>query len=216
MKPEISTRNYDKIDFQKFVDEFKGESDRAAVILGAAKLDLLLYQVLQQYLIPTTSSKDELLDGDSPIGTFSAKILMTHRLGLINDEFARALQFIRKIRNSFAHEVAGCTLESGAHRDRVKELVAQMRHKKAFLHVRELYFEGKDDPSTNFRTALAFLVARLDVLLSHIESRDSLNSIAIFGQSTLAMGEIENPLKRSKKAEDKNKPNSQDPQSKQN
>jgi hypothetical protein len=76
------TRSFDQADFKKFVDEFKGESDRAAVILGAAKLDLLLYQIIQQYLLPITGSKDELLDGDSPLGTFSAKILLANRLGL--------------------------------------------------------------------------------------------------------------------------------------
>lgn len=192
-------RTFDEADFIKFVDEFKGESDRAAVILGAAKIDLLLYQILQQYLAPITGGKDELLDGDSPLGTFSAKILLVNRLGLVNDEFTRALQFVRKIRNSFAHEVAGCTLDSGAHRDRVKELVAQLKHKNAFIKIRASKFEDKDEPSTNFRTALAFLVARLDVLLSHIDPVDCYKALSIFSKSALAMGETANP-RSSKKA----------------
>lgn len=49
--------------FREFVTEFSGESDRAAVILGAAKLDYLLYQILQKYLIPNASGRDELLEG---------------------------------------------------------------------------------------------------------------------------------------------------------
>lgn len=183
------------------MDEFKGESDRAAVILGAAKLDLLLYQILQQHFVPSTGSKDELLDGDSPLGTFSAKIQISHRLGLIDDEFARALQFVRKIRNSFAHEVAGCTLDSGAHRDRVKELVAQLKHKIAFVEIRKSRFEDKDEPSINFRTALAFLVARLDVLLNHIETVDNSQAIPILSKKALALGEAPNP--RSEQAKSK-------------
>lgn len=182
------------------MDEFRGESDRAAVILGAAKLDLLLYQVLQQHLAPSTGSKDELLDGDSPLGTFSAKIMLASRLGLIDAEFTRSLQFVRKIRNSFAHEVSGCTLDSGAHRDRVKELVAQLKYKNAFVSIRTSKFEDKDAPSTNFRTALAFLVARLEVLLNHIEPVSTSKAISIFTKSALAMGEVPNPLAKAKPA----------------
>lgn len=193
-----TTRSFDHKDFEKFVDEFKEESDRAAVILGAAKLDLLLYQVLQQYLAPSTGSKDELLDGDSPLGTFSAKILLTNRLGLIDNEFTRSLQLVRKIRNSFAHEVSGCTLNSGAHRDRVKELVAPLKHKNAFIVIRQHKFDGKDEPSENFRTALAFLVARLDVLLNHVETVDCSKALKIFNKSALSLGEVENPRQRSK------------------
>src|SRR5688572_21694479 len=89
-------------ELREFIDEFKSESDRAAVILGAAKLDLLLYQLIQGVLVPSTSKVDELLDGDSPLGTFSSRITIAHRLKLIDDNFCRALNLIRKIRNSFA------------------------------------------------------------------------------------------------------------------
>ena len=105
--------------FSQFVEEFRDESDRAAVVLGAAKLDLVLYQILQAYLLPTTTGKDELLDGDSPLGTFSSKINISYRLGLLASSFARALHLVRKIRNAFAHDVSGCSLTTGAHSDRV-------------------------------------------------------------------------------------------------
>lgn len=192
------TRGLNFEEFAKFVEEFKSESDRAAVILGAAKLDLLLYQVLQQFFAPTTGAKDELLDGDAPLGTFSAKITLANRLGLIDNEFTRSLQFVRRIRNAFAHEVSGCSLNSGAHRDRVKELVAQLKHKKAFVAIRESYFGGNDEPSENFRTALAVLVARLDVLLGHIETIDCSHAMPILSKSMLAMGEVENSMRRPK------------------
>ena len=152
-----------------------------------------MYQILQQFLLPTTGSKDELLDGDSPLGTFSSKILLANRLGLINDEFTRALQFVRKIRNSFAHEVTGCTLDNGAHRDRVRELVAQLKHKNAFIKLREIIFEDKDEPSINFRTALTYLVARLDSLLSQVEVIECSNTLSIFSKEALALGETDNP-----------------------
>lgn len=193
-----SARSIDIEEFIKFVDEFKGESDRAVVILGAAKLDLLLCQILQQYMAPSTGSKDELLDGDSPLGTFSAKILIANRLGLIDNEFTRALQLIRKIRNSFAHEISGCTLDSGSHRDRVKELVAQLKHKNAFIFLRGKKFGGKDEPSGNFRTVLALLVVRLEMLLNRIETVNCSGALCIFSKSQLAMGEVENLKEESK------------------
>ena len=35
-----------------FINEFKAESDRAAVILGVAKLDVLLYQLIAKVMLP--------------------------------------------------------------------------------------------------------------------------------------------------------------------
>jgi hypothetical protein len=63
-----------------FLIEYRKESDRAAVIVGAAALDNLLHQILQAFLRPNTGARDELLDGDSPLGTFSARIMVSHCL----------------------------------------------------------------------------------------------------------------------------------------
>src|SRR5207245_1162083 len=68
--------------FYRFAEEFAAESDRAAVILGAAKLDVWLLQILQARLLPCSSGRDELLEGDFPLGTFSARINMCYRLGI--------------------------------------------------------------------------------------------------------------------------------------
>jgi hypothetical protein len=70
--------------YKTFVEEFRSESDRAAVILGVAKLDVVMYQIIQQALLPSASSNDELLDGDTPLSTFSAKINFLYRLGIID------------------------------------------------------------------------------------------------------------------------------------
>lgn len=148
--------------FKKSIDEFKNESDRAAVILGAAKLDVLLYQLLQAALRPCTGRNDELLDGDSPLATFSARITLTHRLGLIDDEFCRALHLIRKVRNSFAHELSGISLESGAHRDRIRELVAPLKKHESFEYLLDRYFGDRAGPAGEFRTAVALASLRLE------------------------------------------------------
>ena len=116
--------------FGAFIAEFKNESDRAAVILGAAKIDVMLYQLLQNTLRPSTAKNDELLDGDSPLATFSARISLCHRLGLIDDNFCRALHMIRKIETLLLMKSAA-SASTPAH-DRIRELVGPLRGNRAF------------------------------------------------------------------------------------
>lgn len=161
-KSRTQTQTENMNAFRRFIDEFKNESDRAAVILGAAKLDLLLYQLLQATLCPSTARADELLDGDSPLATFSARIGLCHRLGLIDDNFCRALHLIRRIRNSFAHELSGISLDGGAHRDRIRELVSPFRNNDGYVYLLETFFGEKAGPADQFRTAVALVALRLE------------------------------------------------------
>jgi len=114
-------------EFRAFVKDLIGESDRAAVILGAAKIDTQLYQILQKVLVPCASGKDELLDGDSPLSSFYSRINMVYRLGLIDSQFAWTLHLVRRLRNAFAHELAGVNLVTGPQRDRIRELAAPLK-----------------------------------------------------------------------------------------
>ena len=155
--------------YVEFMEEFKEESDRAAVILGAAKLDLLLYQILIKILVPNVGSNDELFDGESPLSTFSAKIHLCYRMGLIDSALTRSLHLIRKIRNNFAHEVTGCKLDSGSHRDRVKILVTPFKKIDKFKEGMKTIFGDKTNPSVDFRMALAWIVLGLEILLANTE-----------------------------------------------
>ena len=106
-----------------FEREFDKESDRAAVILTASIFDNSLTELLKTHLTPNASSTDDIFDGaNSPLSTFSAKISISHRLGLISSRFSRDLHLLRKIRNEFAHNVHGCAFEDSRVRSRVLEL----------------------------------------------------------------------------------------------
>lgn len=171
-------RSLDWGSFEEFVTEFRDESDRASVILGAAKLDLVMYQILREYLISAPGSSDELLDGDGPLGTFSAKINLLYRLGLIDAQFTRALHMIRRIRNAFAHEVKGCSLDSGSHCDRIKELIAPLKHLPFFTEFRRHFFGEKVGASIDFRVCLAIMVGRLEALFENTSPLPNASTLA--------------------------------------
>lgn len=71
---------------------------------------------------------------------FSSKINFVYRFGLIDSDLARALHLVRRIRNSFAHEVSGCSLTSGAHSDRVRELARPLKILPFYSKFTEAFF----------------------------------------------------------------------------
>jgi len=100
-----------------------GKSDRALVIVGAANIDDALREMLVSFLAESPVEIDELLDGDSPLSTFSARTRLAYRLRLIDATLVRACNLIRKMRNAFAHEAEAPSLESGPQKQRVAELL---------------------------------------------------------------------------------------------
>lgn len=151
------------------VEEFKKESDRACVILSAAKIDAQLYLLLSKTLKPALGSQDELLDGDSPLGTLSSKISIAYRLGLIDSQFAKSLHLIRRIRNAFAHEFKSMSLATGGHADRIRELVVHFKDYVDYHEFKEAYF-GKDiGLDKDFKFIVALAIIRLDTAIHYAE-----------------------------------------------
>ena len=151
----------------ELISELLHESDRTSVILGAAKIDILLYQLLIKFLLPNPTSRDDLFDGDSPLSTLSSKINLCFRLGLIDSGTSKALHLIRKIRNSFAHEISGCQLDVVPHKDRVKELVSPYENEPTFIKMKSISEEkGKRGPSADFRILISLLILFLQEQLN--------------------------------------------------
>lgn len=117
--------------FNFLLEQFKKESDRAAVILVASIIDENLLILLKSYFVPIPNAEDSLFDmATSPLSTFSAKIDTTYRVGLISGKFARDLHIVRKIRNAFAHDIYGCSFENGSIKSRINELNNSMPYTK--------------------------------------------------------------------------------------
>lgn len=87
-------------DLNAFSGPFRSESDRACAILGAALLDARLESLYNRRF---QFSKDELLSGNGPLSTFSARIRLAHALAWISDDVQYDLNIIRSVRNDFAH-----------------------------------------------------------------------------------------------------------------
>ena len=85
----------------------KSSSDRSCVIVAAAYIDELLGYLFRNFLYPPFSEKEDkdLFSGYGPLSSFSSKILLSYRLGLISNYEYKTLQIIRKIRNMFAHDI---------------------------------------------------------------------------------------------------------------
>jgi hypothetical protein len=158
-----------KEDFEEFIKEFGSESDRAAVILGAAKIDQLLHELLERYLLPSPVSEDTLFSNNGPLGTFSAKVDLAYRLGLIDAQFSKSIHLIRRIRNSFAHEVYGAKLSSGTHKDRVRSLAAPFQSHENFSTLKKHYFNDIDEPRADFSTALGMMIITLEKGVYYVE-----------------------------------------------
>jgi hypothetical protein len=158
--------------FEAFYEEFVSDSDRAAVILGAAKIDDILGRILSAHLVlPFDEKSDELLSTNGPLGTMSARIDMVFRLGLISKEFRRSLHLIRKIRNTFAHDLEGCSFETASIRSQTNELFAPYDGRlftKRFMR----RFGSLDSHPIRFRTVLAIHMHRLNMICEIIKRID--------------------------------------------
>lgn len=89
-----------QFDLNAFSGPFRGESDRACAVLGAALLDSRLESLYDRRL---RNSKEELLSSNGPLGAFSARIRLASALAWIAEEVVFDLHQIRSIRNEFAH-----------------------------------------------------------------------------------------------------------------
>lgn len=105
-----------------FLTGLANEGQRALVIGGAARIDVAVERLLKAVTLPCPGGNDNLFDPDRPLGTFSAKIALAHRLGLLDDPVEQCLHFFRKIRNDFAHATSPVKLSESAHRNRVQEI----------------------------------------------------------------------------------------------
>ncbi len=144
----------------------KSESTRAKVVLSACYLDELLGKLIKILLRPNEEKSDPLFDGaQAPLSTFSARIEMAYRMGAISEKNKKSLNYIRKIRNKFAHKIADCGFDDSQIQNWNKELhllndVAEEKRRAAF----------SDGLIGDFEKSVSFLIFWLKHLIEQVPS----------------------------------------------
>lgn len=154
-----------------FLGHLLMQGDRAAVILGAARLDVALEAALRSLMSNHPNGQDNLFDPDRPLGTLSAKIALAHRLGVIDQDVEHALQIIRKIRNEFAHSIEDESLSVQRHRDRLRSSTSRAKEMALWNRMATL-FENLPVSETlkEFALLLTIIIVNLEVF-ARVEER---------------------------------------------
>lgn len=131
------------------VSEIENQSDRGAVIIGAAWVEEELLAAIDFYLMDVKKSKDRLLSRSGPLSSFSAKIDLACVIAIVSEEIALDLHAIREIRNDFAHSVLG--------KDDNALSFSSEHIKHKCLSLRCIKYEKHRDPRLAFIRACAVL-----------------------------------------------------------
>ena len=129
-------------EFDDFAEVLRVERKvRPLFIVGASKVDDLLLQILRVHHLPKRSAgknEDELLEGDKC--TFSMRIKMCHRLGIIDETLYLSLERLKSIRNKCAHTVA---LDHAASplREHFSEFRRSLAGRASYRLTKKRYFE---------------------------------------------------------------------------
>jgi DNA-binding MltR family transcriptional regulator len=158
--------------------ELRGTSDRSCVITAASIIDHLLLELLRAKLVPNSSSQDSLFDGaNSPLGTFSARIDLAYRVGLVSAQFARDLHLIRRMRNDLAHSIVGRTFSDPGLADQVLRLLTSLDLVKRCPFLLEPPYDGTRG---KFIVCVIVIVTYLDVYANTVSSLAPLNPDPVY------------------------------------
>jgi hypothetical protein len=131
--------------FDLFAEDLLAErSARPLVIVGASKVDHLLFEILRTFLLPKIAKgkdHDELLEADTPLATFSARIKMCRRLGLIDETLYLALERLRTLRNLSAHSISFNDAKSPV-REHLAELRRQVVNRESYRLTKDRFFDS--------------------------------------------------------------------------
>jgi hypothetical protein len=155
-------------EFDDFAEVLRVERGvRPLFIVGASKIDHLLLEILRTYHLPKLSagkSEDELLEGDKC--TFSTRIKMCRRLGLIDESLYLSLERLRTIRNKCAHTVEFDHAVSPL-REHFSEFRRSLSGRASYSLTKKRYF---DDDFANPIEEMQCLLLTICVLLEAVRA----------------------------------------------
>jgi hypothetical protein len=99
---------------------------RVMIIVSAQKLDDLITELLKSRMVHE-SGEDRMFGTNGPLITFSAKIVLAYRIGLIGRDCERFLQSLRRLRKSAAHSSEPMDLLKSPHIEAIEFLESLAR-----------------------------------------------------------------------------------------
>ena len=114
-EPELNALN-------RFMHIIGKQDERAMVLSLAAFIEDTLGRLLIAYF-RTCKATRELIEGfNAPLGTLSSRIKAVYSFGLVSEQQFKDMEILRKVRNHFAHDWEGVTLD----RNDIASLVGQL------------------------------------------------------------------------------------------
>lgn len=156
IKPPVNPHQEPYADeLNSLLESLHEHDDRSLVLTMAAFTEDTLELLLLNYLREPKQAK-ELVNGfNAPLGTFSARIKAAYVLGLIHRDGFKTIEILRKIRNKFAHNWDGVSLD----REDIVSLINQL----TISHREEFGLVGPGDREKNDRERLIEKIA--DILI---------------------------------------------------
>ena len=98
-------RGLTRAEFDKHLKELSGKNDRLIAVVGSAHIENALRGMIIGAL-RSGEKTNELFMGQGELARLSSRIKFAYALKLIDNDLRRNLDYIREIRNVFAHRVA--------------------------------------------------------------------------------------------------------------
>ena len=146
------------------------ERGRGAVLVGVARVDAALENLLQAAIGPTKGKGDGLFLPERPLGSLGAKVALAHRLGLIDDQVERGLSVLRKLRNAFAHSAESASLNDDSHRMRLDAVYADARANPLWGPLAAVLAAQPASPHAPLDAALRDYILLITILVAFLEA----------------------------------------------
>lgn len=145
-------------------NEFFQQSLRNVALVGTSKIDFLLADILGAFLERPHPDEREVVERFS----FEVKIRLCRRLGLIDMRMARALDFLRRTRNTFAHQPTASEPEV-RQLDRIHD---SLRDEYMYMVLSAAYARNehlRNEAERNFVTLLMYVIMLLNYYVERLE-----------------------------------------------
>jgi len=145
--------------FDELSKEFRSDSDRATAVLIGAEIDNVLLNIMKKVLGKENKNSVDLFGSMQPLSSFSSRIEMLFRLGIIDEEKHHDLHILRKIRNGFAHGRKGLKFNSPGILKLLNKLQVLDRMKKEGAELARI--EAFEVPRQRFELFACYLIGYL-------------------------------------------------------